>query len=261
MQAANGLQDVLAQFIAGNLLYIFVVVGLLVFFFRLDKSEKKKMLLATLILILVIFNPWSYQILSDKLGFVSRYYRFFWICPYNIVLAYVIYEAIRNIKSIQQRLIIVVITCILVLGYSIEQEELYLPDNIYQVSNDVIEVATVLEELMEQNGQKQITIIADDAITHSIREYDANICFPFQIWDKGSVPENMKYGMPYAIMAMIEEDRADVETERINQAIVDYEIDYLVIPSENKVTITYIQQLDWVPVGGTTNYVIMQYVA
>ena len=48
-----------------------------------------------------------------------------------------------------------------------------LPENIYQISEDKIQVADLIEEV---TGGERVIVYAEDELMYGIREYDANIC-------------------------------------------------------------------------------------
>lgn len=258
MQTVSSFEDMLRQFTTGNVLYLLSVIALLIFFFKSNKNERKIFIGTILLLVLVIFNPISFQIICSKLGFLNRYYRFMWILPYNITIAYLLFESIRTIKKDIYKLLVVIITSFLIISNSGAFYLIHLPQNIYQLPTDVMEVAFELEDLMEKNEQSQIRIIADVQVSNSIREYNADICLPLERWDFSAVPLNLYNAMPFSLMAMLIENRTDIVAEEIERGIEDYKIDYLVIPTQNQDAIYYMQCINCVIVGGTTNYTIMQ---
>lgn len=255
MQAVNGFGDLINQFINGNILYVLSIIGGLMYVCKLEKEQQKRVIFSLVIIILTILNPISFEIIGKKIGYTAEYYRFLWVIPFELLLAYFVYEAMRQLENIKQRLILVLIICALVLLQSVNVEELRLPENAYQISNDVIEVSDILDELMEVEGKEDVTIIGDMLIVNQIRQYNGNIKL---IYAPNSIDANRNDETHVGLMSMLMYNRADLSAEAIEKIQKTHEIDYIVVNSINTTAIAYMQQLNWKIVGWSTSYMILE---
>ena len=256
MQQVYGFFDMLQQFVNGNPLYILVWAAGILLLINLKKKERYIAALAFLILILGIFNPISYQMLIEKTGRTAEYYRFLWLIPYAALLAYLVYAAFNSIKNNIYRLIIVSAVCIITLCGRIKAEDLKLPDNAYQIPDEVVEVAVQLEELMEMHGETNAVILSDYYISNIIRQYDANICLPFYGYDI-SVGPNLQSKDMYGLISMLIYNENDMPQDAIEMIVEGNQIAYLVLPKGNDVSIAYMQQMGWEIAGETSGYYIL----
>ena len=109
----------------------------------------------------------------EILGEGSTYYRFFWICPIVLIIAYGIVELLTSVKEKQLPLLLLVLG---LGGYMFSQIPIQswvnLPENIYQLDNDVIQAA---DALMELTGGEPTTLVDNGTLTSTIRQYNAKI--------------------------------------------------------------------------------------
>ena len=178
MQVVNGFWDMLHQYMGGNILYLFAALAWILFLYQLKKQERRVALLAALLLFAAVFNPLSYRILITVTGQVKTYYRFLWIIPWETAIAYLLYEGMQRMDNLRHRLLLVCGICLGLLCMNTSREQWRLPENSYQLSYDILEVAEHLKSLRTEAGRDRITILADTNICHAIREYDASIIFP-----------------------------------------------------------------------------------
>ena len=63
MQTVNGFGDMVQQYIGQNILYIFAIFAWFLLLSQWKKQERRVALMAALLLLAAVFNPWSYQLL------------------------------------------------------------------------------------------------------------------------------------------------------------------------------------------------------
>lgn len=257
MQIVNGFYDMLQQYTGKNILYLFVIVAWILFLSQQEKSERWTAIISAFLLLLAVFNPFSYRLLLQLSGQEQTYYRFFWLIPCEFAMAYFLYETMHCIKNLKQKLFLSCGLCMGLLLLNTSGEEWKLPENSYQLSYDILEIAWELEELREEENKESITILADTTISHVIREYDANICFPFTSYHVGK-PKSLK-GDAAAIMEMLIDNRDDLDASTVNKTLSANNVDYLVVNCNNSISLSYMQGLHWQIVATTSTYHILQY--
>lgn len=257
MQTVNGFGDMVQQYIGQNILYIFAIFAWFLLLSQWKKQERRVALMAALLLLAAVFNPWSYQLLVSFTKQRNTYYRFFWLIPCEGLAAFFIYESLQKIRNLKHRLLLVSGICIGLLCISTSKENWKLPENSYQLSFDILEVAEQLKDLRTESGQDQITIIADTNISNVIRQYDGNICLPLANYQFGGM-DGTEGEVP-AVMVMLMNNQEHLDAAMVKETLASNEVDYLVISINNDISLSYMQRLHWQIAVTTSAYHILQY--
>ena len=247
----------LQQYTGRNILYVFVALSFILFLYEKDKRERCTALIVIVLLSIVLFNPWSYDFLIKVTSQNATYYRFLWLFPCEVSFAFFIYKGLQHIKNLKHQMVFVCGICIGVLCLCTRLDEWNLPENPYQIPSEIIEVSEALKTLRVENSQKQSVIIGDAAIYYTLRQYDANTCFPFPRfdvteWNGGNVG-------PEVIMFILMNNRNDIDPHDTQNVLEANKIDYLVIHINNTISLEYLQQLGWQVVATTSAYHILEY--
>lgn len=258
MHSFSSFIDMLKQFANGNGLYAILVVAYLMFLLQLREKERYIAVIAFILLVIGLFNPLSYIIFEKKMGSSATYYRFLWIIPYVQLFAYFIYESIRRFKNKKFRIMLVCLVCAGILWTSVKPEDLALPDNVYQIPDETLEVAVQLETLMEESGKESAMILADTFICDGIRQYNANIYLPFSIFAIASVDPGLKDDTAFGLMSMLMYNRNDISEEVVERIVEEKDIEYLILAMNNDISLAYMQQMNWQIVATTSSYYILR---
>lgn len=171
MQVSNSFFDVLRQYLTDC---TFLPLFVLVFIWIVKKwnKDRKKALFAVGCASLLVFNELVYRIFVI-VGEGSTYYRMFWIIPVSLVLAAGFVECITKLSKIKTVVAFIVawIACIFLSGKS-GVEWFKLPENVYQIDEDVIQVSEALMELT--NGQRTY-LLDDGSISNTVRQYNPKV--------------------------------------------------------------------------------------
>lgn len=168
-----------------------VLVGLFVavliyYLIRGNKRERLMLLSISVIMAVLVLNPWAtakmYEILGLMFGF--RVFRYFWLYPIYMVLAYFATQMAYKAKG---KLRMLVIWVCLVCGATVGCEQLvdghystlggmeFKPvDNIYKVSADAVDIADMIEADKKDSG-KEAYVLYERDLGMEIRTYDASI--------------------------------------------------------------------------------------
>lgn len=258
MLSVNSLFDLFKQFINGNGLYALVLLFGLIYIYHLNIKEKKVMICALLLLVIVIFNPLSYHIIGVKLKHTAQYYRFMWVIPYGLILAYGVGETLKDMNR-KAKILLASILCVSVIVICVPVEKLALPENVYQIPAETISVAEQLETLRVANNQEEVWVLTDGEICNTIRQYNARICYPMSTYHIAGIDPTLNEETVEGLCSMIMYNRCDISGDAIQGILAENQLDYLVIRVENMASITYLQELGWGIVGSTEKYCIMQY--
>lgn len=257
METQNGFFDVLQQFMGGNPLYVFVLCAAILLLMNLSKGYRRAAIFAMVVFVLFIFNPISYRILLDKFGLYKTYYRFLWMIPTVPLLAYLFYETVCTVKDAKGRVLLVIMTCLAVFATNIRPENMQLPSNVYQISDDVVDICNQLENLIGKRGETMANIVTDPNISNVVRQYDAHVCLKATVRWTNTIDLGLYSEDALSLMSMLTYDRNDMPIDAVGRIIENYQIDYLVPPKVNVNFIGYMQQLGWNVVGETEGYYIL----
>ena len=130
----------------------------------------------TIFLFFTIFNPLAVKMIFGRLGMESVYYRFFWLLPINIVIAYILVSVVKSQKNRIYGVFVALfcIGMICFLGNPIVKKEsiINLPDNLYKVSDEVLEVSEHLHRVSEDETPR---VAVSDELIMVMRQYDASL--------------------------------------------------------------------------------------
>ena len=149
----------------GNSTAIGLMLVLMTVYLLGRKKEYRYYTFSCAVLMFLILNQLTYRIIE----------RFLWIFPVSLIAAWGGLRLIEKMKSKMEKVICVAVMVCLIFLYSGGKisDWVTLPENIYQISEDKIQVADLIEEV---TGGERVIVYAEDELMYGIREYDANIC-------------------------------------------------------------------------------------
>jgi len=173
MQVSHSFWDVVQQYFAEcALLPVFMLA--LVWIVKNWKPEYKKFIIAIVCGSVLVFNELVYRVFV-AVGEGSTYYRLFWIVPIIFIIAAFAVETVTSLEKWKQAAVVGISLLAVFMFCGQSGEEWFsLPENIYQVDKDVIQVA---DTLMELTGGEPTYIIDNGDLSDSIRLYDARIMY------------------------------------------------------------------------------------
>ena len=202
-------------------------------------------------------------------GFVSKlyssgnstFYRLFWILP--IVFLF-IYSFSLIIKMVKRKPIKLLVFCICFIGmiYIAPCEEYilngHIPENIYFVSNEIIELNEIMkDDLFHENRN----YIGDSYIYTGLQSYSNHLVFPLSRdallnTDSWISQGNEKFDK--LLRSVSYGEKADKEgREEIIQVLWERAIKYLVI-NKNVFLTNYYEKLGYHYLGETENYIVYE---
>ena len=159
-----------------ELCFFGIYIVAIIFLLYSKKRELKMLSIYTVFLFLTIFNPVLIKYIYSLFHMDDVYYRFFWLLPVSILLAYGCIDLIEKGTSLFQKslLCIAVICVILLTGSPVKywKSAIDFPDNLYKVPNEVIEVSEAIHQNATEN-EPNIAVAFDLLLT--LRQFDASI--------------------------------------------------------------------------------------
>ena len=173
MQVSHSFWDVVQQYFAEcALLPVFVLA--LIWIVKKWKPEYKKFIIVIACGSVLVFNELVYRVFV-AVGEGSTYYRLFWVVPIILVIAVFAVETVASLEKWKQAAVVCIsLLAVFMFCGQTGEEWFSLPENIYQVDEDVIQVADALMELTDGEA----TYIVDNGdLSETIRLYDARIMY------------------------------------------------------------------------------------
>lgn len=238
MQDSHSFFNVLQQYFADSaLLPLFVIA--LVWIVKKWKPEYKRIIVAMALGSILVFNELIYRVFVIA-GEGITYYRLLWIIPIVFIVAIFIVECVTRLRKDMQ----IVVACIFLLAVvmfseQITSEKLSLPDNIYQVDKDVIQVA---DKVMELSNGERAYLLDNGGLDMAIRQYDARIVYT----------DNEEYGL----WAVIEGESKNVLGSDIIQATYDDRSKYLALRKDEPLAHRLVESAGHAQIASTDNYLI-----
>lgn len=180
MQANYSLWNVLGQYFENSALLPLFVLALIWMIKKWNKNRKVAFIAIACGSVLV-FNEVTYRFFYT-LGEGSTYYRFLWIIPLALVVAAFLVNYVTIAHAGKQYFVLaLVLLAIWMFSRQTGAEWLTLPENIYQIEKDVIQVSDLLMKLTDN----QATYLIDDgSISNTIRQYNAKVmCTDMELAD------------------------------------------------------------------------------
>ena len=238
MQGVESFWQALAWYLKDNILTLIFLLAFIYLVKKSEKNTKKNILVVCLGAILFAFNGVIYAII-EKLGEGETYYRFFWICPIVLISAYFIIEILTSKISWKNKSIIgilIVVYCVFNGSISFEKWT-NIPENIYQLNNDIIQIADLIDE--KSDGQR-VALLDDSSLTHYIREYNSNII--------------TKLDGTYYLNQILYTDKVNYLGREVIGFLEMNNSEYMAIQKEKRATNTVFQNAGISIVGESDNY-------
>lgn len=160
----------------GPLCFFGVFIAVLFWFAAKPRKDTNAVLGYTLLLFCTIYNPFIVKYIYVKLNSEKIYYRFFWLLPVSIVLAYACVRLVAGCTTKAKKLVVILGMCAAVFfgGVPVKTlaEAVTMPDNLYKVPDALLSVC----EVIHTDSQKEQPGVVLPAELHlPARQYDPTL--------------------------------------------------------------------------------------
>ena len=275
MQGTNIWNMITSYYISSPVWMVLTIVAIIYIAICSDKTMRKKLILCIAFSVLCDLNEVSYHILT-KLFDSASYYRFLWVIPYGMVVAYALIHCVLSIvngKNTRQAKLLSILLIGLIVSVLYVTQGNYIvrlksdfPQNKYLVSDDILEMKAVLNQeratgnceeepiiacprnvMMEYQTVDAGCIISTSRVIYlNIREYGVDVSELSQVFKDGY------------LLSTICEDNAQPDVLEAKAAIVRQQIDYMVV-NANAGMEEYMESLDFTLAGVTQSYLVYRY--
>ena len=165
------------QNISGSGILTALYVCALIFLFFHEKENYKRILLIYLPLfwIAILLLPFTYHLVAEIID-EELYYRFFWMLPMTLVIAYTLVQLYHLYQGRYKKLLAVgMVTVIIVSGDFVYNNWRYSKaENIYHAPECVVQIC----DLMHIEGREVMALFPMELMQY-VRQYDSGVCMPY----------------------------------------------------------------------------------
>lgn len=248
----------------GGMAFFAVYIVAVIYILKTEQEGKKYILgYMPIVALLTVFNPLIAGKIVEKLGLASRYYRFYWILPIALTLSIVLIEMICKSKKVTDKLMIAFLAILLInlAGVKFQHEHDDRRDNVYKVSDEVIEVSNIIHDYTDKD---QITAYYGLNLMMELRTYDASILSPVGRveWDYmdeeyiSNLSNESGYGETYGnidVLMVMTNVGVEYSPQIVHDAFEEYNIECF-IRDKAMFSNEYIESLGFIKVGETESY-------
>lgn len=174
MPGATTVLEVFRLYNNQNWFLILFVIALLYLIWRADKTTRKNIILVVIAAFILIFNDISYKLTSKLIG-SETYYRFIWMLPVVLILAYAVIDLLILNKNLLIRCVIILI-CVGLLWKGgtacINSESFHWPNHIVYMNQ---EVPLICDIIMADTTEEYPRVAASADIAPAFRLYEGHI--------------------------------------------------------------------------------------
>lgn len=220
MNNVETMLEIVSTYFGRNPLLLLCILGFIVLWKKVSRQNRIYMAVVCLCAGLFVYNDILYK-LAQKIGEQNSFYRVLWIVPVVGLSAYLCIEVYGMLKYKTQRLTFVLLFAVLLFLYnnSAISNWTTLPSNIYQLPDEVIAVADVIEK---DSGGERVNFCDDEKeLSNLMRLYNANICVPVEhtsyiwhVWSENAI--NTSGRQIRSILRNAQVDYVSVKKNRID---------------------------------------------
>ena len=275
MQGLNIWNMITTYYITSPVWLVLSIVAILYIILSSNKDVRRKLLLCVLFAVLFILNEVSYHVLT-KIFDQASYYRFLWVVPYGMIVAYALMHSTLSIidgkktKETKLRGLLLIVGVVSILyvtqGNYFERLKNDFPQNKYLVADDILEINAILDrERVLGACETEPTIACSKEVMMQYQTVDAGCIVStsrviyLQVRDYGAdVSELATVLKDGYLLSTICEDNAQPDVIDAKAAILRQQVDYLIVHA-NAGMEGYMESLDCSLVGTTQSYLIYHY--
>lgn len=220
------------QNVSGSGMLVALYVCALLFLFFHEKETYKRILLIYLPLfwIAVLLLPVTYRVISTVID-EELYYRFFWMLPMSLVIAYTLVQLYHLYAGKYKKLLAVLLALVLIISgnFLYDNWRYSKAENQYHVPQNVVDIC----DLIHTEGREVMALFPMELMQY-VRQYDGTICMPY---GRNVLVADWEMWHPLYFMFEIYE----TDAEAIFKEAANYECSYIVA-KEGKLSVDAVKE-------------------
>lgn len=230
----------LDEYWAGCPFLIYFAAGLVWIYVFKKKTAAKVFWYYTIFLGLTIYNPLVIHFVVPKFLDAELYYRFFWVLPVTIGVAYFFTQWVSDCKKAWMKCVVTAALMALIVTTSSVNGNvvynIYMPENVYKVPDAVLYACDIIHR--DYDGEGDPKVVFSDEYEIYVRQYDPSIKLTIdrniRLYYQGSsvvgeIKENKNYLRRKRILDVIN-SAEEVPVKKFKNAMRLTKTDYLVVP-------------------------------
>lgn len=168
----------LATYSEGCIYIVMYIAALIFVLLKGNKLDKGIFIPQAVVLLLTVYNPVFPVVLNRIFDVNNEYYRFFWIAPVVILVAYVLAQMVDMHFGFAKILVLLVAVILIAAGGNFLYKDGYIKSpNIYKMPTEVPEIAQMIHEdaAGRYDGDYYPRAIFEFDYEMCLRQYDASI--------------------------------------------------------------------------------------
>lgn len=217
--------------------YAGLLIGAIIFmFFCSQKNIKKELRNITILLAVLLVNPFLPQLLMKGFDELEGYWKFLGILPTMVMLAYAFTLVVGGMKDPKKRILLAGIGAVVILlcgTGAFFQSEMGYSSNLYKIPQEELEAIEIIDGYRAEANIAAVMLLAPNEIMEYARGYSGNIKLLYgkDLWN-GKILTQMQDGYDeeaYRIFGLMQ--KPDDFIKEIFNAANLYDCDVLVLPS------------------------------
>lgn len=235
MNEVETVMQMLQQYFGRSVLLVLAFFAIL--HWTKGSKNRKNYLICVIVMFILLLNDFVFGMIK-KAGEGDTYYRILWILPITLFAAYLIIELWSELSG-YKRIGMAILMGVFLWIYTVPSWTSWgnLPTNIYQLDDEIIEVADIIEK---HSGGEHVNIIDDDTISWHVREYNENLCIP------GIDDEEL--------LLMIQEKKLDYSREEVEEIAFYARVDYIIVQKDKEKANALFRNTMFELIGSSNNY-------
>lgn len=230
----------LEEYWAGCPFLLWFCIGLIWIYVFQKRTAARVFWYYTILLGLTIYNPLVIHFVVPKFLDAELYYRFFWVLPVTVGVAYFFAQWVADCKMAWMKCMVTgLFLALIVTTSSVNGNVVYnlhMPENVYKVPDGVLYACDIIHR--DYDGEGEPRAVFSDEYEIYVRQYDPSIKLTIdrntRLYYQGSsvvgeVKENKKYLRRKRILDVINWAE-EVPMKKFKTAMRLTKTDYIVVP-------------------------------
>lgn len=249
----------------------FFLIAMIYIMMRKNDKERYLFCKVPVFLFLTIYNPFLANRAMHLMNMSAEFYRFFWILPIGLLLAYVCVRMTEKTEKIVFRSVFV-FALILIIMFSgtpviSALSELKIPENKYKVPDELLAACEIIHR---DAGQGVFPVAAFEYDYNTlVRQYDGTICLSLDrdlyLLELGSNTVTTRdlteeeITNQRIIIQVIQNQNLEIDPLMFAAALHATETEYLVISKESQNVLAYLTSAGCISFADTGSHIIFRY--
>lgn len=231
-------------------------------FYKGDRYRRREIMIISLFSVVLVFNNYMWRFVGRVMESLT-YYRFLWMVPIVLLIAYCITDVIDKAKGILEAGFVILLLGCMVLPAGetyLNKASLSLPETTYDVAKDLIQASDIINE----DKKEELSMVAlEPFMMMNSRVYDPTILWAISykahknLFQNGYYEKTDKFKTEQVLLETVMGSREN-ESSALQAAIEKKKVDYLMITTSFGMD-AYLSEAGCAVIGHTNNYTIYAY--